>query len=97
MQFVHLDEVAEYVYAKNPIARYQHPNIDSYKRELRGAAESVAKLGGYCTFSYGAAIAVHRDVNLRTSRPMKDGEWIAVYSIGIECIKEYWKQNPKFA
>jgi thymidine kinase len=97
MQYLHLDEVAEIVYAKNPIARYQHATIDSYKRELKGIADSVTKLGGYCTFCYGAAIAVHRDVNGKSGRVMRDGEWIAVYSIGIEFMQEYWKQNPKFA
>ena len=95
MQFVYLDDVAKLAFEKNPIVREQYPTLEIFIQHLRAWGERTFELG-YCSSTMGVHVATHRDVSTKTSRPMKNGEPIAVYTLTLDFINEYWKRNPRF-
>lgn len=95
MHFVDLDAVAEYSFQRNPIIVTQYPTLEVWKQHLRAWGQRVTELG-YSSSTMGVHVDAHREVGMKSSRPMKNGEWNVIYSLTMDFINEYWKRNPRF-
>ena len=95
MQYLEVEAVAKLAFEKNPIVREQYPTIEIFIEHLKAWGRRTHELG-YCSSTMGVHVATHRDVSTKSSRPMKNGEVIAVYTLTLDFVNEYWKRNPRF-
>jgi hypothetical protein len=96
MQFLEVEQISVYAWQRNPIIQENFATPAHFAVHLVAWGTNGTKIG-YCSSTYGVHVAHYRDVNSKTSRPMKDGEWICVYTLTLDFVNEYWKRNPRFA